>query len=38
MKKSEEPNSLEGTALFLLGKGSNYITGKIIVVDGGVSL
>lgn len=38
MKKLGDPDSLKGAALFLASKGSDYITGQIIAVDGGVSL
>lgn len=38
MKKLGDPDSLKGTALFLACNASDYITGQIIAVDGGVSL
>ncbi|MEH6947631.1 SDR family oxidoreductase [Bacillus sp. JJ634] len=38
MKKLGDPDSLKGAALFLAGNGSDYITGQIIAIDGGVSL
>lgn len=38
MKKIGDVNSLKGTALFLAGEASNFVTGQIIAVDGGSSL
>ncbi|MEK3800662.1 SDR family oxidoreductase [Peribacillus sp. FSL H8-0477] len=38
LKKLGDPNSLKGTALLLASHASDYITGQIIVVDGGSTL
>ncbi|CAN5320905.1 SDR family oxidoreductase [soil metagenome] len=35
IRRSSEPDDIVGTALFLAGPGSAYITGQTIVVDGG---
>ena len=34
-KRDEEPEDLEGTAVFLASEESDFITGQVIVVDGG---
>lgn len=34
-KRDEEPQDLEGTAVFLASEESDFITGQVIVVDGG---
>ena len=38
LKKLGDPNSIKGTALLLASHASDYITGQIIVVDGGSTL
>ncbi|WP_430167592.1 glucose 1-dehydrogenase [Peribacillus psychrosaccharolyticus] len=38
LKKLGDPNSLKGTALLLASHASDYITGQVIVVDGGSTL
>jgi NAD(P)-dependent dehydrogenase (short-subunit alcohol dehydrogenase family) len=37
LKRSEEPADLVGTAIFLASDMSNFITGQLILCDGGVS-
>lgn len=38
MKKLGDPDSLKSAALFLASRGSDYITGQVIAIDGGSSL
>jgi NAD(P)-dependent dehydrogenase (short-subunit alcohol dehydrogenase family) len=35
IKRREEPTDLEGTAVFLASKDSDFITGQVIIVNGG---
>ena len=35
IKRREEPEDLTGTALFLASKDSDFVTGQMIVADGG---
>lgn len=35
LKRREEPADLEGTAVFLASSASDFITGQVIIVDGG---
>ena len=33
-----QPNDLAGTALFLASSASDYVTGTVIIVDGGLEV
>jgi gluconate 5-dehydrogenase len=35
--RNGEPEDFEGTAVFLASRASDYITGQLIFVDGGLS-
>lgn len=35
IKRREEPEDLEGTAIFLASESSDFVTGQLLVVDGG---
>lgn len=38
MRRAAEPSEIAGVALFLSGTDSNYITGQVITVDGGLTI
>jgi NAD(P)-dependent dehydrogenase (short-subunit alcohol dehydrogenase family) len=38
MRRAGEPHELDGAVLFLAGDGSTYVTGQVLVVDGGWSV
>jgi len=38
MKRWAEPDEIAGTAVFLAGKASSFVTGQTIFVDGGFSV
>lgn len=38
MHRAAEPDEIAGVALFLAGKDASYITGQVIVVDGGLTI
>ena len=37
LKRTGQPSDLEGTVVFLAAEASNYITGQILLVDGGIT-
>lgn len=38
MRRAAEPSEVAGVAFFLAGKDASYITGQVIVVDGGLTI
>ncbi len=38
LKRAAKPGEIAGVALFLAGKDASYITGQVIVVDGGLTI
>jgi NAD(P)-dependent dehydrogenase (short-subunit alcohol dehydrogenase family) len=38
LRRAGQPEEIAGVALFLAGKDASYITGQVIVVDGGLSI
>ena len=38
LKRAAAPEEIAGVALFLAGKDASYITGQVIVVDGGLTI
>ncbi|HAX98620.1 MAG TPA: short-chain dehydrogenase, partial [Candidatus Atribacteria bacterium] len=38
LKKIGDPNDLKGTVIYLASEASNFMTGSIVVVDGGYTL
>jgi 3-oxoacyl-[acyl-carrier protein] reductase len=38
LRRAAEPGEIAGVALFLAGKDASYITGQVIIVDGGLTI
>ena len=38
LRRAGQPEEIAGVALFLAGKDASYITGQVIVVDGGLTI
>jgi len=38
LKRIGDPNELKGTVIYLASEASNFMTGSIVVVDGGYTL
>jgi 3-oxoacyl-[acyl-carrier protein] reductase len=38
LRRAAQPEEIAGVALFLAGRDASYITGQVIVVDGGLTI